>query len=111
MQVPFITITTIILVAAQQALSGDKVTMDAEFEKLGEQYIEQFTAFSPVRATDLGDHRFDDQLDDISDEARTKQAEWIRGLVTRLDRIETGGLSRRNQVDYALLKHALAAQL
>jgi uncharacterized protein (DUF885 family) len=111
MKMRCIVITAITFLAAQPALPGDEVIMDAEFEKLGEQYIEQFTAFSPVRATDLGDHRFDDQLDEVSDEARTKQTEWIRGLITQLDRIQPGELRRRNQVDYALLKHALDAQL
>jgi uncharacterized protein (DUF885 family) len=111
MKVRLIAMTAFTLLAVQEALPGDEVKMDAEFEKLGEQYIEQFTAFSPVRATDLGDHRFDDQLDDISDEARRKQVEWMRDLLTQLDRIETRKLSRRNQVDFALLKHSLDAQL
>ncbi len=95
-----------------QATSADDIkTMDAAFEKLGEQYIEQFAEFSPVRATDLGDHRFDDQLDEISAEARDRNAAWVRGLLTRVESIQPSELSRRHQVDYALLKHSLDAQL
>jgi uncharacterized protein (DUF885 family) len=92
--------------------SADNIkTMDAAFEKLGEQYIEQFAEFSPVRATDLGDHRFDDQLDEISAEARDRNAAWVRGLLTRVESIQPSEPSRRHQVDYALLKHSLDAQL
>lgn len=90
---------------------GETSTMDAQFEKLGAQYIEQFAKFSPVRATDVGDHRFDDELDEISEEARIGQADWIRGLIAALNQIEAGQLSRRNQVDYALLRQALDSRL
>lgn len=95
-----------------QASSGEETkTMDGEFEKLGEQYITQFAEFSPVGATDLGDHRFDDRLDEISAEARARKADWIRDLLSRVEEIQPRELSRRNQVDYALLKHSLDAQL
>ncbi|WP_298865897.1 DUF885 domain-containing protein [uncultured Gimesia sp.] len=85
--------------------------MNTEFEKLGMQYIEQSTAFSPVRATGLGDHRFDDQLDEISGEARAKRILWTDSLIERLERIDPRKLSRENQVDYALLRHSIQAQL
>lgn len=96
---------------ATLAVSGDAAEMDDDFEELGEQYIEQVTRFSPVRATDLGDHRFDDQLDEISAAARDRQADWIHGLMTKLDGIASDQLSRRNQVDYELMRHSLDAQL
>ena len=67
MKAPLLTVAVITLLAAQTSL-GDASPMDDEFANLGQQYIEQSTAFSPVRATDLGDHRFDDQLDQISEQ-------------------------------------------
>lgn len=94
-----------------EAVFGDKPTMNTQFEKLGAQYIEQSTAFSPVRATRLGDHRFDNQLDEISETARSKKIRWMESFVERLEQIDPHNLSRENQVDYALLKHALQAQL
>ena len=110
MKAPLLTVAVITLLAAQTSL-GDESPMDDEFANLGQQYIEQSTAFSPVRATDLGDHRFDDQLDQISDEARAKQINWIRGLVIQLEKFDASKLSRANQVDYALLAHALDSRL
>ena len=94
-----------------QPVSGHEPTVEKEFERLGEQYIDQFVAFSPVRATALGDHRFDDQLDEISEDARAKRVQWLRSFVARLDRIDANKLSREKQVDYALLRRALDAQL
>ena len=93
------------------ASSGDASELDDEFEKLGEQYIEQVTRFSPVRATELGDHRFDGELDEISAAARDSQIKWTSDLITRLKGIAPDQLSRRNQVDYELMRHSLDAQL
>ncbi len=98
-------------ISAAQVVSGHEPTGDQEFERLGEEYVEQIVAFSPVRATGLGDHRFDDQLDDVSADARAKRLDWLRSFVERLDRMDASKLSRQNQVDYALLRHALDAQL
>lgn len=97
----------ILSISVAQLVTGQEPTADQAFERLGEQYIDQFAAFSPVRATTLGDHRFDDQLDQISEQARAKRVEWLRGFVERLDGIDANKLSRRNQVDYALLQHEL----
>ncbi len=104
-------ITAIALWLATQSLSGHEPTTDSEFEKVGEQYIDQFAAYSPIAATSVGDHRFDRQLDEISDAARADRTRWIRSVIDRLAQIDASRLSRSNQVDYALLKHSLEAQL
>lgn len=99
------------LFAAAGTVSAAEPSMDARFEQLGERYIEQVVEFSPVRATGLGDHRFDDRLDEISDAARQQQLSSIRLFSIELGHIDKRKLSRANQVDYALLKHALDYRL
>ncbi|MDG1893631.1 MAG: DUF885 family protein [Fuerstiella sp.] len=64
-----------------------------------------------MHATSVGDHRFDGELDQISFTAREQRAKWIRSVITQLEQIDATQLSRSNQVDYALLSHALDAQL
>jgi uncharacterized protein (DUF885 family) len=96
------------LVAVSSA-SAVEPSMDSEFERLGQRYIDQFVAYSPVRATGLGDHRFDGKLDDASEAAREKRLSWIRDLDRQLGSIDKNKLSRANQVDYALLKQELDA--
>jgi len=90
---------------------GSEPTMDSEFERICDRYVDEFAAFSPVRATGLGGHRFDGQLDDVGDEARANRIDWIYGYVGRLEYIDVNRLSRDNQVDYALLKQDLDSQL
>lgn len=89
------------------ALLADDSPADAEFERLGEQYIDQFAEFSPVQATSLGDHRFDGKLDDVSQAARDRKLAWLSDFAKRLEGIDSKRLSRGNQVDLALLKHSI----
>ena len=41
-------------------------TVDQQFEALAARYLREATELTPVDATSLGDHRFDDRLDDVS---------------------------------------------
>src|SRR5438046_1060791 len=42
------------------------LTADQQFEALAQRYLREFPELSPADATALGDHRFDDRLDDVS---------------------------------------------
>jgi len=85
--------------------------MDSEFEQLGRRYVDEVTALSPVSATGLGDHRFDDQLDEVTPAARDRNAAFCRAYLERLDAIPRDGLSRANRIDAAMLRHRLRARL
>ena len=84
---------------------------DSIFEELGRRYVDEVTAFSPVSATMLGDHRYDDRLDEVSAEARGGRAEFYRGILAELELIDRERLSRANRIDAALLEHRLRAGL
>lgn len=85
--------------------------MDERFEKLAERYVDEFPSYSPVSATSLGDHRFDHQLDQVSESSRNHKADFYRGILEEMEGIDAAQLSRANQVDYALLEHRLNAAL
>src|ERR1041385_9052867 len=42
------------------------LTADQQFEALAQRYLKESPEQSPVNATGLGDHRFDNRLDDVS---------------------------------------------
>jgi uncharacterized protein (DUF885 family) len=75
-------------------------------------YLDEAFRRRPLEATRLGDHRFDDQLDDISAKAR---AGWIEHYRQTLDdlakKIDHAQLSRSAQIDYEIFKHHLTASL
>lgn len=85
--------------------------MDKTFEELGRRYIREFPELSPVGATVLGDHRFDDRLDDVGPAARERAVAFDRRYLKELAAIDLEKLSRANQVDYALLERHLDADL
>ena len=76
---------------------------DEEFEALARAYMREFPALSPVAATALGDHRFDRELDDVSEKARLAQVEFYRQYLARIKRIDREQLTRSNRVDAELL--------
>ena len=45
-------------------------TADDKLNSFFKNYLEEYFRQQPLQATSLGDHRFDDQLDDISQKAR-----------------------------------------
>jgi uncharacterized protein (DUF885 family) len=85
--------------------------MDRRFEELADRYVDQFPALSPVAATQLGDHRFDGQLDQVTPEERAREVRFYREFLDELAKIDSARLSRANQVDRALLDHHLRAEL
>lgn len=102
-----------LLLTAAILLADDRgdPAMDKAFDDLGKRYVSQFPELSPVAATQLGDHRFDDRLDEISDQSRARSAEFCRKFLTELAAIPAAKLSRAHQVDHALLEHSLRGDL
>ena len=102
---------TIVITVLGMALSGFAYASEEAFQRLTEQYIDQFPALSPVSATTLGDHRFDGNLDRVSEDARRQKIDFYQAYLTRLRAIDVAQLTRPSQVDYALLQHRLEAEL
>lgn len=80
---------------------------DAQFEALANEYIQQYLAASPEAATQLGDHRYDDKLDDYSLEAVRRERETAQRYLDKLNAIDLRKLSRTNSVDYRILRSRL----
>src|SRR3954469_22445626 len=85
-------------------------TPDQQFEALAKHYLDEFPQLNPVNATALGDHRYDDRVDDVSAAGWQAQLAFVDRYLTALDPIDRAGLSRANQVDALLLRHELEYQ-
>ena len=84
---------------------------DESFGELAAEYVDRMPALSPIAATSMGDHRFDDRMDRIDDESRKEKLDFHRDMLERLDRIPRSELSRALQVDAALLHHELERRI
>lgn len=84
---------------------------DRAFEALGRRWIDSSMRFSPISATTIGDHRYDNRVDDVSAAGRDASLRFARTTLRELERIDRTQLTRANQVDYALLDNALRGEI
>lgn len=85
---------------------------DAALEAFFQQYLDASFALRPSEATRLGDHRFDDQLDDVSAGARARWRELYRRTLDQLPAaVDKQQLSPAGQVDWEILQHELTRAL
>ena len=81
---------------------------DSQLNAFFKQHLETSFRLRPVEATGLGDHRYDNQLDDISKESRAGWLKQTRATLKELPKqVEYKKLSRAGQVDYEILKQDL----
>jgi uncharacterized protein (DUF885 family) len=82
-------------------------TADEQFAALAQRYLREAPERSPINATRLGDHRFDDRLDDVSAEGWQARLAFSELYLASIGPIDRATLSRANQVDALLLAHEL----
>jgi uncharacterized protein (DUF885 family) len=85
---------------------------DAQLAAFFKQHLEESFRLRPLDATRLGDHRFDNLLDDVSAKARDGWVEHTRRKLAELPRqVAYQRLSRAAQLDYEILQHELNTAL
>jgi len=86
-------------------------TEDQKLETFFRGYLDQAFELQPMHATEMGDHRFDARLEDLSPAGRARWLELTRATLTSLpQRIEFSKLSRPSQIDFEILKHSLQTE-
>ena len=86
-------------------------TADDAFAKVAHRWLDESMRLSPVSATQIGDHRFDTKLDDLSAAGRNASLRFAKQTLAAVDAIDRTKLSRASQVDAALLANAMRAQI
>ncbi|HET6882792.1 MAG TPA: DUF885 family protein, partial [Pirellulales bacterium] len=99
------------LIMMTDANVRDANDKNRDFDELSKQYIDEFPALHPVSATQLGDHRFDGEVDEVSDEQRRNEVAFCRKYLERLSQIPSNKLTRDRQVDAELLRQQLEATI
>ena len=85
---------------------------DARLAAFFDAFLEARMKFSPTEATILGDHRYDDRLDDYSTEARDKSSAHLTASLADLPKaVAFDKLSRDSQIDFEILKSYLTRQV
>ena len=87
-------------------------TEDAKLESFFKAYLDQRFHQQPLLATQLGDHRFDEQLEDLSKAARAGWGALTRQTLKDLPRrVDYRKLTRGGQIDFEILQHDLRYQI
>ncbi|MDB5709637.1 MAG: hypothetical protein JWL96_1707 [Sphingomonas bacterium] len=94
-----------------RTVAARAASAEAAFTALSQRYVRDIARFTPTGGTTLGDHRFDDRLEDVSAVGRARVLAHDKALLAALARIDRSALARESQVDAALLDNALRYEI
>lgn len=97
--------------AAETAATAGDAAADAAFADLSKRALDTWMQLSPVSATQIGDHRYDSEIDDLSAAGQQKTLAAYKGLLADLDKVDVSKLGRENQVDAAILRNQLQSEI
>jgi uncharacterized protein (DUF885 family) len=90
---------------------GDDPITTARFRDVATRVLDALLQASPEQATDLGDHRFDDQLTDWSAEAAASRATMLTEALAALDDVDDTALIPDDRVDLEILRTRVTGNL
>jgi uncharacterized protein (DUF885 family) len=93
--------------ATPATTAADTAAADAKFADLSKRALDGWLQLSPISATQIGEHKYDGEIDDLSAAGRQKGLEFSKKVLAELDAMDTSTLSRENQVDAAILRNQL----
>ena len=79
----------------------------AQLRALSTEILAELLEHHPEMATSLGEHRFDDRLDDRSEIALTDEARWAGRRLDDLTAVDASRLDAADRVDLEILVNAL----
>jgi len=98
-------VSIVILLAGSSIVCADE---DAKLAAFFKTYLEDSLKNAPLDASRLGDHRYDDRLDDLSPKARVANVQRQRDALAALSKaVAADKLSMEGKVDYQILKDSL----
>ncbi len=80
---------------------------DRKFETLANKYITELMQRNPEWATRLGEHKYDNRLNDYSLRGVQANRAFSDKYLKELGKIKSENLSKVNNVDYRIMKHNL----
>ncbi|MBU8869772.1 MAG: DUF885 domain-containing protein [Gemmatimonadales bacterium] len=89
------------LLAASGCSRSD--SSDDHFVEVANAALEKVFELNPEWATNLGDHRFDHQVSDLSESGFEARVEFNQGVLATLAKMDPDKLSQANRIDYEIL--------
>ena len=103
---------TLLMSVASLTTALAQQSEDAKLNSFFKNYLDEHFRQQPLAATQLGDHRFDNLLDDISKKARDGWLELAQRTLKELPKaVDYKKLTRDGQIDFEILQHELVSQI
>lgn len=110
MKLNWISLAAVALTIGSTAFA--QMTEDDKLNSCFTNYLEKHFRQQPLSATQLGDHRFDNLLDDISPAARAGWLALDEQTLRELPRkVDYRKLSRDGRIDYEIFQHNLQTEI
>ncbi|PHX84580.1 MAG: DUF885 domain-containing protein [Opitutia bacterium] len=94
------------------ALAAPALAADSPLETFFRRYLDERFALHPTEATALGEHRFDDRMDDLSPAALEKSLAHLKQSRARLHKeIDRAKLSPDERINFDIFNHELEASI
>ena len=85
----------------------DMKDKNVELQGLFNEYWEHRLKHNPTFATYIGDHRYDDALENISEESIAAQIDYFKNLLAKIETIDETLLTAGNKLNHTLFKNTL----
>ena len=85
----------------------ERTNEDGRFETFSDRIVDEYLKLDPITATQLGEHRYDALLPDVSAKGRAARRAFAERSLAELARFDRSQLNREHQVDAILLKDQL----
>lgn len=93
--------------AGRSVAAAASLSEDARFAAFGDRIVDGYMKLDPVYATQLGEHRYDALMADVSASGRAAVRAFAERSLAELARFNRAHLSREHQVDAILLQEQL----
>src|SRR5258706_5193020 len=100
-------ILSLVVVPAQAADAAVTNRLHSLFDEYWENHLRE----APTYATFLGDHRYDDRLEDFSADGTRRRRARRADLIRRLEEIDLSNLSGADRVSRSVLLYALRSEV
>jgi uncharacterized protein (DUF885 family) len=90
---------------------GSEAAKPSPLDGLCEEYWQAYLRSHPTSATSIGDHRYDDRLEDLSPAARDAWTKQLEGFLARANAMQEGALSPADRLNRAALVQEIEGQL
>lgn len=96
---------------ATDASQAAEAVADARLSALSQRWLDGWFRLNPVVATQIGEHDFDSEVDDLSEAGRQAIIDFSKSILGELDAIDVQKLSRENQIDASILRNQVEGDI